>query len=70
LLALPRPATTLPPHHRPPSQKQTNKPKTNIQTQTLELAEQQDAAEAPLQGGFGKKGYPPAKGGYPQKGKR
>ncbi|KIY92939.1 hypothetical protein MNEG_15024 [Monoraphidium neglectum] len=34
-----------------------------------ELAEQ-EAAEPALQGGFGKKGYPPAKGAYPQKGKR
>jgi hypothetical protein len=30
---------------------------------------EQDPAEPALQGGFGKKGYPPAKG-YPQKGKR
>lgn len=35
---------------------------------TKELQEQQEAEPA-LQGGFGKKGYPPAKG-YPQKGKR
>ncbi|KAI8475698.1 MAG: hypothetical protein J3K34DRAFT_403351 [Monoraphidium minutum] len=35
----------------------------------MEMAEQ-EATEPALQGGFGKKGYPPAKVAYPQKGKR